>query len=76
VLSGEEGAARQAVLLNAGAALAVASGAADATSEAITAAIAVGVRRAAETIASGAALATLDGWVAATRRLAGQQHRP
>lgn len=76
VLSGEEGAARQAVLLNAGAALAVASGAADATSEAITAAIAAGVRRAAETIASGAALATLDGWVAATRRLAGQQHRP
>ena len=76
VLSGEEGAARQAVLLNAGAALAVASGAADATSEAITAAIAVGGRRAAETIASGAALATLDGWVAATRRLAGQQHRP
>lgn len=76
VLSGEEGAARQAVLLNAGAALAVASGAADATSEAITAAIAAGVRRAAETIASGAALDTLDGWVAATRRLAGQQHRP
>lgn len=70
VLGGAQGAARQAVLLNAGAALAVASGAADTSSEAITTAIAAGVVKAAEAIDSGAATAKLHEWIAATRRVA------
>lgn len=68
VLAGADGAPRQAVILNAGAALAVASGARDGSTEAVTAAIASGVRRAAEAIDSGAARAKLAEWVAASQR--------
>ena len=65
-------AAREAVLLNAGAALATAAGTADGSTsqEAIQAAIAEGVRTAASTIDSGAAQATLVRWVEATGRVA------
>ncbi|MCR6031890.1 anthranilate phosphoribosyltransferase [Nocardioides sp. zg-579] len=62
LLAGERGPVRDAVLLNAGAALAVhaepASPAADALAE--------GIRRAAEAIDSGAAAATLERWVEAS----------
>lgn len=69
VLRGEPSAAREAVLLNAGAALATAAGTADgsASSEAVTAAIAEGVRQAATAIDSGAAERLLGHWVEATR---------
>lgn len=70
VLGGAAGAPREAVLLNAGAALAVAAGAADTSTDAITAAVRDGVQRAADVIDSGAAAAKLDEWVAATRRAA------
>jgi anthranilate phosphoribosyltransferase len=62
VLAGEPGAVRDAVLLNAGAALAVASGSADSVGEQLTR----GIARATEAIDSGAAAAKLDAWVAAS----------
>lgn len=69
VLDGTEGAARQAVILNAGAALAVASGARDDSPEAVTEAVANGVRRAAAAIDSGAAREKLAQWVTASARM-------
>jgi anthranilate phosphoribosyltransferase len=62
VLAGEPGPVRDAVLLNAGAALAVASGSADSVGEQLTR----GIARATEAIDSGAAAAKLDAWVAAS----------
>jgi anthranilate phosphoribosyltransferase len=62
LLEGERGAVRDAVLLNAGAALAVY----DAPSAPVDAALATGIKRARESIDSGAARATLDRWVAAS----------
>jgi anthranilate phosphoribosyltransferase len=75
VLAGERSAARDAVLLNAGAALAVAAGAAAEGSgppgrDAVLAAVDSGVRRAAASIDSGAAAAALDRWAGVTRELA------
>jgi anthranilate phosphoribosyltransferase len=65
LLDGERGAVRDAVLLNAGAALAVYDAPADPPEEAL----AVGISRAAEAVDSGAARATLDRWVAASAAL-------
>ena len=62
LLEGERGAVRDAVLLNAGAALAVY----DAPSAPVDTALAAGIERARESIDSGAARATLDRWVAAS----------
>ena len=62
-IDGKPGLPREIVALNAGAALYVAGVADD---------IADGIRRAREAMASGAARARLDEFVAATRRLAGQ----
>jgi anthranilate phosphoribosyltransferase len=62
LLEGERGAVRDAVLLNAGAALAVY----DAPTAPVDAALATGIERARESIDSGAARATLDRWVAAS----------
>jgi anthranilate phosphoribosyltransferase len=62
LLEGEQGAVRDAVLLNAGAALAVY----DATDAPVGTALAAGVEKARESIDSGAARATLDRWVAAS----------
>jgi anthranilate phosphoribosyltransferase len=62
VLAGESGAVRDAVLLNAGAALAVY----DAPGAAVDEALAAGVAKAREAVDSGAAATTLDRWVAAT----------
>ena len=62
LLAGETGAVRDAVLLNAGAALAVY----DAPGEPVADALAAGLARATEAVDSGAAAATLDRWVAAT----------
>jgi anthranilate phosphoribosyltransferase len=53
---------RDAVLLNAGAALAVVSGSADSVDDQLTR----GIARATEAIDSGAAAAKLDAWVAAS----------
>ncbi|NYI76471.1 anthranilate phosphoribosyltransferase [Nocardioides panzhihuensis] len=64
LLSGEKGAVRDAVLLNAGAALAVH----DAGSGTVDERLAGGISRAAESIDSGAAQGVLDRWVAATAR--------
>jgi anthranilate phosphoribosyltransferase len=64
VLGGERGAVRDAVLLNAGAALAVY----DVPGAPVDEALAAGLARATEAVDSGAAAATLDGWVAATAR--------
>jgi anthranilate phosphoribosyltransferase len=61
LLAGERGPVRDAVLLNAGAALAVY----DAPGEPVPDALAAGIRRAAEAIDSGAAQSALDRWVAA-----------
>jgi anthranilate phosphoribosyltransferase len=61
LLAGERGAVRDAVLLNAGAALAVY----DAPGAEPIAALADGISRAAEAVDSGAAQATLERWVAA-----------
>lgn len=72
VLAGAPGAPREAVLLNAGMALAVATGAAGDGPEPVIEAIGVGVRRAAEVIDSGAATAKLAEWVATTQRLAAE----
>ena len=63
VLAGEAGPVRDAVLLNAGAALAVY----DAPDSQVDDALAAGLSRAAESVDSGAARAALDRWVAATR---------
>jgi len=62
LLEGERGAVRDAVLLNAGAALAVY----DAPEAPVDTALATGIERARESIDSGAARATLDRWVAAS----------
>ena len=62
LLDGKQGPVRDAVLLNAGAALAVY----DAPGAPVDEALAAGIARAAEAIDSGAARATLDRWVAAT----------
>ncbi|GGU12067.1 anthranilate phosphoribosyltransferase [Nocardioides albus] len=64
VLSGEKGAVRDAVLLNAGAALAVH----DAGSGSVDERLAGGIARAAESIDSGAAQGVLERWVEATSR--------
>jgi len=61
-LDAEQGAVRDAVLLNAGAALAVH----DAPAAPVADALAAGLERAREAIDSGAARATLDRWVAAS----------
>ena len=72
VFAGERGPVRDAVVLNTGIALAVAAGLDDPpTREALVAALADGVRRAEETVDSGAAAALLDRWAATTRELAG-----
>jgi anthranilate phosphoribosyltransferase len=62
LLAGEAGAVRDAVLLNAAAALAVY----DAPGEPVQDALAAGLARATEAVDSGSAAATLDRWVAAT----------
>lgn len=62
LLQGETGPVRDAVLLNAGAALAVY----DAPDRPVPEALAAGIGRAAEAIDSGAARATLERWVAAS----------
>ena len=62
VLAGEPGAVREAVLLNAGAALAVY----DAPGASVAESLAAGVAKARDAVDSGAAAATLDRWVAAT----------
>ena len=64
LLAGEKGAVRDAVVLNAGAALAVH----DAGSGSVDERLAGGIARAAEAIDSGAAQGVLDRWVAATSR--------
>ena len=64
VLEGEPGAVRDAVLLNAGAALAVYDGGSASVGEGLAA----GLERAREAIDTGAARATLDRWVAASAR--------
>ncbi|MBM9461371.1 anthranilate phosphoribosyltransferase [Nocardioides sp. zg-536] len=61
LLAGRTGPVRDAVLLNAGAALAVY----DAAGKPVAEALAAGIERAAEAIDSGAAAATLERWVAA-----------
>jgi anthranilate phosphoribosyltransferase len=61
VLAGEQGAVRDAVLLNAGAALAVYDDPAGDPADALAA----GLAKAREAVDSGAAVATLDRWVAA-----------
>ena len=63
LLDGEPGPVRDAVLLNAGAALAVYDGAGATVTDALTA----GLERAREAVDSGAARAVLQRWVAATR---------
>jgi anthranilate phosphoribosyltransferase len=62
LLEGERGAVRDAVLLNAGAALAVY----DAPDAPVDTALAAGIEKAREAIDSGAARATLERWVAAS----------
>jgi anthranilate phosphoribosyltransferase len=71
VVGGQGGPVRDAVVLNAGAALAAVAGVARA--EDLTAALAAGTARAAAAIDSGAAAGLLDRWVAASQRLAVQQ---
>ena len=70
VFAGEQGPARDAVLLNVGTALAVAAGAAGTSAADVHDAIRAGVVRAAETIDSGAAAAQLERWVTASREVA------
>ena len=64
VLAGEPGPVRDAVVLNAGAALAVH----DTPDDDVEPALAAGIAKAADAIDSGAARAALDRWVAATAR--------
>jgi anthranilate phosphoribosyltransferase len=66
VLEGEQGPARDIVLLNAGAALYAAN---------VVPSIAEGIERAREAIDSGAARAKVDEFVAATRRFASEAGR-
>ena len=68
VLAGEAGPVRDAVVLNAGAALAAAAGVP--APAALDAALADGCARAAAAIDSGAAAGLLDRWIAASQRLA------
>ena len=63
MLAGETGPVRDAVLLNAGAALAVHAAEPGSVEERLAA----GMARATEAVDSGAAQATLERWVAATR---------
>ncbi|MBM6404050.1 anthranilate phosphoribosyltransferase [Phycicoccus sp. CSK15P-2] len=70
VFAGEPGAARDAVVLNAGMALAVAAGLPQVSRAGLVDALAAGVDRAREALDSGAAARLLDGWVATTRALA------
>jgi anthranilate phosphoribosyltransferase len=65
MLDGEQGAVRDAVLLNAGAALAVH----DAPGAPVEEALSAGLDKAREAVDSGAARATLDRWVAASAAL-------
>lgn len=67
VLAGETGAPRDAVLLNAGAAIAAFDGLDGEVEEALAA----GIERARDSVDSGSAAAVLDRWVAATAPLAG-----
>lgn len=69
VLSGEAGPIRDAVVLNAGAALAAAAGVAAA--EGLEQALGDGCARAAAAVDSGAALSLLNRWAATSQRLAG-----
>ncbi len=64
MLAGDPGPVRDAVVLNAGAALAVH----DSPDDDVDTALAAGVVKAAEAIDSGAAQAALERWVAATSR--------
>lgn len=70
VFAGEHGPARDAVLLNAGTALAVAAGAGGTSADEIHEAIRSGIARAANAIDSGHAAALLDRWVSASRDVA------
>jgi anthranilate phosphoribosyltransferase len=70
VFAGEKGPARDAVLLNAGTALAVAAGAAGTSAVDVHEAIGLGIATAAEAIDSGGAAAQLERWVAASREVA------
>jgi anthranilate phosphoribosyltransferase len=72
VLAGEPGPVRDAVVLNAGMALAVAAGLGGTpTRGALVEALVAGVRRAELAVDSGDAAALLDRWAATTRELAG-----
>ncbi|HEX8781282.1 MAG TPA: anthranilate phosphoribosyltransferase, partial [Nocardioides sp.] len=64
LLAGEAGPVRDAVVLNAGAALAVH----DAPSAPVEEALLAGIKRATEAIDSGAAAATLERWITASSR--------
>ncbi|WP_404383283.1 anthranilate phosphoribosyltransferase [Knoellia locipacati] len=70
VFAGEQGPARDAVLLNAGTALAVAAGADGLSDADIHEAIRLGIAAAARAIDSGDAAAQLDRWVTASREAA------
>jgi anthranilate phosphoribosyltransferase len=67
VLAGDRGPARDAVLLNAGTALAVAAGSTGSPATEVHDAIRSGVSRAAQVIDSGEAAAQLDRWVTSSR---------
>jgi anthranilate phosphoribosyltransferase len=66
LLAGATGPVRDAVLLNAGAALAVHEAAYDVTQASLDERLAAGILRAAEAVDSGAAADTLDRWVEAS----------
>ena len=66
LLDGETGPVRDAVLLNAGAALAVHEAAYSTDQASLTEALAAGIARATEAVDTGAARASLDRWVAAS----------
>ena len=66
LLDGETGPVRDAVLLNAGAALAVHEAAYATDQASLDASLAAGIVRAAEAVDSGAAKAALDRWVTAS----------
>ena len=66
LLDGETGPVRDAVLLNAGAALAVHEASYPRTRPRSTRSLAAGIARATEAVDSGAARAALDRWVAAS----------